>query len=125
LTAGSAAWAQTYSTDPGTQGSYSQGYHTTTPGTQRSYNEGHNSNPSTQGYSTQNYSNQGTYGSSQGTWNPGKQGTSTPYGSQGYPQAGYGPGNITTYQQAEQELTRYDYNNVHDLRQCRAGRPMP
>ncbi|MBV8090886.1 MAG: hypothetical protein JO139_15210 [Alphaproteobacteria bacterium] len=45
------------------------------------------------------------------------QGTSTPYGNQSYSQAGYGMGNnITTFQQAEQELSKYGYNNVRDLR---------
>jgi hypothetical protein len=97
--AGSAAWAQNYTTTPGTQGSYS-------------------SNPGTQGYPASGASgaNQQGWSSSQQNWNPGTQGTSTPIGSQSYSQAGYGMGNITTYQQAEQELNRYGYNNVHDLR---------
>ena len=43
-------------------------------------------------------------------------GTSTPYIGQTYSSAGYGTGNITTYQEAEQQLSRYGYNNVQDLR---------
>jgi hypothetical protein len=77
LTAGSAAWAQVYSTNP--------------PSTPNSYN------------------------ASQRTWSAGMQGSSAPYG-QGSSQAGYGMGNITTHQQAEQELTKYGYNGVHDLK---------
>jgi hypothetical protein len=102
LSGGSAAWAQTYSTTPGTQGSYSS-----SPGSQGSWNPNQ---------ATQAYPNQGTYGTNQGSWSSGMQGTSTPSGGQPYSQAGYGSANITTYQQAEQELARYGYNNVHDLR---------
>jgi hypothetical protein len=111
FTAGSAAWAQSYTTSPGAQGSYS-----TNPGTS-------SSNPGAPGYSTpgaygtnQQGWNSNQQGSNQQSWNPGMQGTSTPNGSQSYSQAGYGMGNITTYQQAEQELDKYGYNNVHDLR---------
>jgi hypothetical protein len=43
-------------------------------------------------------------------------GTSTPYTGQTYSSAGYGTGNITTYQEAEQQLSRYGYSNVQDLR---------
>ena len=114
--AGSGAWAQSYTTNPGTQGSYSSnpGSYSSTPGTAGSYT-------GTPG--SQSYSNTGTYGTNQGwssnqqSWNPGMQGTSTPYGNQSYSQAGYGMGNnITTFQQAEQELSKYGYNNVRDLR---------
>lgn len=116
LTAGSAAWAQTYTTNPGTQGSYS--------------NQGSNytGNPSNQG----TYGTYGTYGTgqggysanqgnwnteNQGNWHQGMQGTSTPYG-QNYSQSGYGSnsGNINTYQEAERELGRYGYSNVQGLR---------
>jgi hypothetical protein len=45
------------------------------------------------------------------------QGSSTqPNGGRSYSQAGYANGTITTYQQAEQELGKYGYNNVRDLR---------
>lgn len=113
--AGSGAWAQSYTTNPGTQGSYSSnpGSYSSTPATTGSYT-------GTPG--TQSYSNPGTYGanqqgwsSNQQSWNPGMQGTSTP-GGQSYSQAGYGMGNITTYQQAEQDLNKYGYNNLRDLR---------
>lgn len=128
LTVGSAAWAQNYSTS-GTTGTYnqsSQGYNTGTPGY----------NTSTQGYQgtgTQGYqgtyganqgttygtspgtTNPGTYGRNQGNWNAGV-GTSSPYTGQTYSSAGYGTGNITTYQEAEQQLSRYGYNNIQDLR---------
>jgi hypothetical protein len=132
LTAGSAAWAQTYSSSPSTQGSYSSntGGYTYNPSAQGSSNPGANStNPGTynQGYNQGNQgynqgwnssANQGNWGTNanQGNWNTGMQGTSTPYGGQSYSQAGYGAGNITTYQQAEQELGKYGYSNVHDLR---------
>ena len=43
-------------------------------------------------------------------------GTSTPYTGQTYSSAGYGTGNITTYQEAESQLSRYGYSNVQDLR---------
>jgi hypothetical protein len=43
-------------------------------------------------------------------------GTSSPYTGQTYSSAGYGTGNITTYQEAEQQLGKYGYNNVQDLR---------
>jgi hypothetical protein len=108
--AGSAAWAQSYTTNPGTQGSYSNnpGTYSGNQGTSGSYS----GNAGTQGYS-----NPGTYGASQQGWNSGMQGTSTPSGNQSYSQAGYGMGNnITTFQQAEQELSKYGYNNVRDLR---------
>ena len=40
-----------------------------------------------------------------------------PYYAQTYSPAGYGMGNnITTYQAAENELSKYGYSNVHDLR---------
>jgi hypothetical protein len=115
--AGSAAWAQSYTSNPGTQGSYSSN-----PGTQGSFS-------GTTG--TQGYSASGPYGTNQGWssnqqgwntnqqgWNSGMQGqgTSTPNGSQSNSQAGYGTENITTYQQAEQELNKYGYNNLRDLR---------
>lgn len=134
FTAGSAAWAQSYTTNPGTQGnpnqatqsyssqgSWSPGTQsgTTYPnstssqgytGNQGSWSAG-NAYPNTQGMSGQGYSG------NQGNWSSGMQGTSTPYGGQAYSQAGYGsPNNITTYQQAEQELGRYGYSNIHDLR---------
>ena len=120
LTAGSAAWSQTYTTTPGTQGSYSgnQGsYNPSYSGTQGTYNQG-----SSQGWNSSanqgTSSNQGNWGSNanQGSWNSGMQGTSTPYGGQAYSQSGYGAGNITTYQEAEQELGKYGYNSVRDLR---------
>lgn len=137
LTAGSAAWAQTYTTSPNTSGSYNQGtqgYSTTTPGTQgysgyssqgtQNTNQGNwGSNTTTPG--SQGYSSQGTYNTNQGNWGSnanqgsggtGMQGSSTPYGGQGYSHSGYGMGNVTTYQQAEQELTKYGYNNVRDLK---------
>jgi hypothetical protein len=146
FTAGSAAWAQTYGTNPGTQGSHSsstggytydpgaQGYSnysTNPPGSynQGTYNQGSNQgsnygsnqgswSPGTQSNTTspsnENMATQG-YSANQGTWSSGSQGTSTPYG-QSNTQAGYGAGNITTYQQAEQELGRYGYSNIHDLK---------
>lgn len=118
LTAGSAAWAQNYTTNPGTQGSYSSN--------QGSYNTG------TSGYQGTYGANQGTYGASQGTyganqgnwnagnqgnWDQGMQGTSPPNG-QNYSQSGFGSGagNIGTYQEAERELSKYGYSNVQDLR---------
>lgn len=105
LTAGSTAWAQSYTTSPGAQS------YTTNPGTEGSYSGNQGSNPTgNQGY-------QGTYSGNQGSWNSGMQGSSTPYSSQSYSHAGYGAGNnITTFQQAEQELGRYGYSNVQDLR---------
>ena len=94
--AGSAAWAQGYIANPGTPGSYSN-----SPGTQSD-------------------SGTVTYAPSQQSWDPGMPGTNTPSGRQGYSQAGYGMGNnITTYQEAEHELSRYGYGNVHDLRAMR------
>jgi hypothetical protein len=133
--AGSAAWAQSYTTNPGSQGSYSSnpGTYSNNPGTSGSYssNSGtYSNNPGTSGsYSgnagTQGYSNPSTYGANQQGWNSNQQGwnsgmqgqgTSTAYGSQPYSQAGYGMGNITTYQEAERELGRYGYGNIHDLR---------
>jgi hypothetical protein len=114
--AGSAAWAQGYTPNPGTQGSYSSN-----PGTQGSFS----GTAGTQGYSVSGpygtnqgwNSNQQGWNTNQQGWNSGMQGTSTPYGGQSYSQAGYGLGNnITTYQQAEQELNKYGYNNVRDLR---------
>ena len=128
LTVGSAAWAQNNPTSgpTGTYNQSSQGYNTGTPG----YNTG------TQGYQgtgTQGYqgtyganqgttygtnpgtTNPGTYGTNQGNWNTG-MGTSSPYTGQTYSSAGYGTGNITTYQEAVQQLSRYGYNNVQDLR---------
>jgi hypothetical protein len=158
LTAGSAAWAQSYSTNTGTQGSYSsnsggytynpgaQGYSnysTNPPGAynQGTSNQGYNQGTSNQGYNqgwnssanqgTQGYNqgwnpnaNQGTQGynqgwgssANQGTWNSGMQGTSTPYGGQNFSQSGYNGNNITTYQEAEQELGKYGYSNIRDLR---------
>jgi hypothetical protein len=101
--AGSAAWAQGYTVNPGTQGSYP-----TSPGTQGSYS----TNPG-----NQSYTSPGTYNPNQQGWNSGMQGTNTPNGGQTYSQAGYGMGNnITTYQSAENELGKYGYSNVHDLR---------
>jgi hypothetical protein len=138
LTAGSAAWAQTYSSNPGTQGSYnsSTGGYTYNPSAQGSnqgtsgqgsynqgtYNQGYNqgwnstANPgNNQGWNPS--ANQGSWGSNanQGNWNAGMQGTSSPYG-QSYSQSGYGAGNINTYQQAEQELGKYGYSNIQGLR---------
>jgi hypothetical protein len=115
LTAGSAAWAQNYSTG-GTPGTYSQGttgYNTGTQGYQGTYNANQGTYGANQGptYGT----SPGTYGTNQGNWNPG-MGTSSPYTGRTYSSAGYGTGNITTYQEAEQQLSRYGYNNVQDLR---------
>jgi hypothetical protein len=145
FTAGSAAWAQGYTTNPAVQGYSSQGaqssnqgtYNTNqgswSPGTQSGTTYPSNQSMSNQGYSANqgnwnpgtqsgttypnspSMSNQG-YSANQGTWNSGMQGTSTPYGGQAYSQAGYGAGNITTYQEAEQELGKYGYSNVRDLR---------
>jgi Ni/Co efflux regulator RcnB len=145
FTAGSAAWAQGYTTNPAAQGyssqgarSYNQGTSNTnqgswSPGTQSSTTYPSNQSTSNQGYSAnqgswspgtqssstyrnnESMSNQG-YSANQGTWNSGTQGTSTPYGGQAYSQAGYGAGNVTTYQEAEQELGKYGYGNIHDLR---------
>lgn len=98
LAAGSMAGAQTYTANP--QGTYNTG------------NQGHTT--STPGYS--GYSSPGANKSNQANWASGMQGSSTPYGGQAYSRAGYGNGSITTYQQAEQELGRYGYNNVRDLR---------
>lgn len=126
LTAGSAAWAQNYSTsgNPGTYSQGTQGYNTGTQGYQGTYNANqgtyganqgtYGTNPSTYGTSP-GTSSSGTYGTNQGNWNTG-MGTSTPYTGQTYSSAGYGTGNITTYQEAEQQLSRYGYNNVQDLR---------
>ncbi len=107
LTAGSAAWAQNYSTsgNPGTYSQGTQGYNTGTQGYQGTYN----ANQGTYG------TNPGNYGTNQGSWNTGT-GTSTPYTGQTYSSAGYGTGNITTYQEAEQQLSKYGYNNLQDLR---------
>ena len=124
LTAGSAAWAQNYSTsgNPGTSGTYSQGtqgYNAGTQGYQGTYNSNqgtYGANHGTYGTNPGTYgTNPGTYGANQGSWNTG-MGTSTPYTGQTYSSAGYGTGNITTYQEAEQQLSRYGYNNVQDLR---------
>jgi hypothetical protein len=120
--AGSAAWAQGYNVNPGTQGSYpgnpgTQGSYSSNPSTQGSWS----SNPSTQGSwssnpGTQSYTGQGTYNTNQQSTNSGMQGN-VPYTGQTYSQAGYGMGNnITTYQAAENELGKYGYSNVHDLR---------
>jgi hypothetical protein len=122
LTAGSAAWAQNYTTNPGTQGSYSSNPGSYTYNPSQGYSHpSQGSWSGTQGTATQGYPSQGTYNSSQGntnqgSWSSGMQGTSTPYGGQSYSQAGYGAGNISTYQQAEQELARYGYSNIHDLK---------
>ena len=115
LTAGSAAWAQNYSTG-GNSGTYSQGTQGSNTGTQ-GYQGTYNANQGTYGTSP------GTYGTNQGGWNTG-MGTSTPYTGQTYSSAGYGTGNITTYQEAEQQLGKYGYNNVQDLRAMQGGRPM-
>lgn len=107
--ASSAAWAQGYTPNPAAQGSYAN------PGTQGSdsSNQGMQGNSAPGAYGT----NQQGWSSNQQGWNSGMQGTSTPNGGQPYSQAGYGMGNnITTYQQAEQELNKYGYNNVRDLR---------
>jgi hypothetical protein len=111
--AGSAAWAQSYTVNPGTPGSYSSN-----PGTQGSYS----GNPATQGSYSSNPSTQSDTGTvtstpSQQSWDSGMPGTNTPSGRQAYSQAGYGMGNnINTYQAAENQLGRYGYSNVHDLR---------
>ena len=108
--AGSAAWAQGYNVNPGTQGSYSSN-----PSTQGSYS----SNPGTQGFSSNpgTQTSPGTNNTNQQGWNSGMQGANVPYTGQTYSPAGYGTGNdMTTYQSAEQELTKYGYGNVHDLR---------
>jgi hypothetical protein len=91
LTAASSAWSQTYTTNPGAQGTYG--------GSQAPYYTG---NQGTQ-----------TYGAS-----PGAQGTySGNQGSSYTGNAGYGPGSkVTTYQQAQQELGRYGFSNIQDLR---------
>lgn len=116
LTAGASAWAQNSSTS-GTTGTYnqgSQGYNTGTQGYQGSYGANQGSwNTGTQGTNTYG-ANQGTYGANQG--NTGTQGSSSPYTGQTYSSAGYGTGNITTYQEAEQQLSKYGYSNVQDLR---------
>jgi hypothetical protein len=123
LTAASSAWSQTYTTNPGPQGTYGGGqapYYTgnqgtqtygTSPGTPGTYsgNQGssYTGTPGTQGY-------QGPYNPNQGSWNPGTQGSSTPPSGQTY---GYGASNkVTTYQQAQQELGRYGFSNIQDLR---------
>lgn len=122
LTAGSAAWAQTYSTNPGTQGSYSSNPGSYTYGTTQG---NYGTNQGTSGASQGTYSNQGNWNptnqgasntGNQSGWNQGMQGTSTPYSGQSYSHAGYGAGNVTTYQEAEQQLAKYGYNNVQDLR---------
>jgi len=117
FTAGSTAWAQSYSTNPSNQSYSSQSTQSSNP---TPYNPNQGSwSPSTQSSSTypstQSTSNQGN-SANQGTWSSGMHGTSTPSGGQYNTQAGYGAGNVTTFQQAEQELSRYGYNNVHDLR---------
>lgn len=124
LTAGSAAWAQTYSTNPRTQGT-SQGTSQGSYGeNQGSYSTGNPGDQSYQGTS----GNQGSWnsgasqggwnggGANQGNWNTGMQGSSTPYSGQTYSHAGYGTGNISTYQEAEQQLGKYGYSNIQDLR---------
>jgi hypothetical protein len=114
--AGSSAWAQSYTTNPGTQGSYSSN-----PGTQGSFS----GTAGPQGYAPSGpygtnpgwNSNQQGWNTNQQGWNSGMQGTSTSHGSQSYSQAGYGMGNnIATDQQAEQELSKYGYNNLRDLK---------
>jgi len=124
LTAGSSAWAQNYSTS-GTTGTYNQGtqgYNPGTQGYQGSYGANQGSwNTGTQGtnpYGTNQGTygaNQGTYGANQGNWNSG-MGTSSPFSGQTYSSAGYGTGNITTYQEAEQQLSKYGYSNIQGLR---------
>jgi len=94
LTAGSAAFAENYTANPGSQYQPYSGA------------QGYSSNPGAQGNSN----------SDQRGWSSGVQGSSTqPYGRQSYSQAGNGNG-ITTYEQAVQELSKYGYGNVHDLR---------
>jgi hypothetical protein len=141
LTAGSSAWAQGYSTSgtTGTHNQGSQGYNTGTQGYQGSYGANQGSwNAGTQGTNTYGTNqgttganqgswntgtqgtnpygaNQGTYGANQGSWNGG-MGTSSPYTGQTYSSAGYGTGNIGTYQEAEQQLSKYGYSNVQGLR---------
>jgi hypothetical protein len=91
FSAGSAAWAQGYTINPGSQGAFS-------------------GNSSTQ-------TSPGTYNANQQGWNSGMQGTNMPSGGQTYSPAGYGmSNNITTYQEAEHQLGRYGYSNLHDLR---------
>jgi hypothetical protein len=122
LTVGSAAWAQNYSTsgNPGTYSQGTQGYNTGTQGSQGTYNANHGTygaNQGTYGTNPGTYgTNQGTYRTNQGSWNAGMQGTSSPYTGQTYSSAGYGTGNIATYQEAESQLSKYGYNNVQDLR---------
>ena len=90
----------------GTQGT-NQGYYTGgTQGYQGTYN------PSQGTYG----SSQGTYGANQGSWNTGTQGSGTPNTGQTYSHSGYGMGNINTYQEAEQQLGRYGYSNIQDLK---------
>lgn len=124
LTAGSAAWAQTYSATPGTQGTYSGSQGSNYSGNQGSQSTG-SQGAGFRGTYGANQGYQGTYGgnpgtsssgANQGNWNTGMQGTSTPYSGQTYSHAGYGTGNISTYQEAEQQLSRYGYNNIQDLR---------
>ncbi|MBV8936223.1 MAG: hypothetical protein JO320_27840 [Alphaproteobacteria bacterium] len=104
LTAGSAAWAQNSTTMSGTPGSGTQG-------TNQGYYTG-----GTQGYQGTYNPSQGTYGANQGSWNTGTQGSSTPNTGQTYSHSGYGMGNINTYQEAEQQLGRYGYSNIQDLK---------
>ncbi len=122
LTAGSAAWAQNYSTSgaPGTYSQGIQGHNTGTQGYQGTGTQGYqgtyNGNQGNYGANQSTYgTNPGTYGTNQGSWNTG-MGTSTPYTGQTYSSAGYGTANITTYQEAEQQLSKYGYSNVQDLR---------
>jgi hypothetical protein len=104
-----AAWAQGYTPTPGTPG-----YNGNSSTSINNPNAGAYGNPGAGTYSNPAATN--TYNSNQESWSSGRQGTSTPNGGQSYSQAGYGIGNVTTFQQAEQELRKYGYNNVHDLR---------
>lgn len=110
LTAASAGWAQTYIPNPGPQGSYSN--------SQGSYNPNYNQGAFNQGSNSS--ANQGNWRSNsvQGSSNTGMQGTSTPYGGQNLSQSGYGgaSNNINTYQEAENELSKYGYSNLQGLR---------
>lgn len=129
LTAGSAAWAQNYTTNPGTTNAGPQGSYSGNQGPSNTGNSGYQgtygANQGMYGAGQGTYGNQGSWNSAnqsnwntgQGNSNQGMQGTSSPYG-QNYSQSGFGSGagNISTYQEAERELSKYGYSNVQDLR---------
>ena len=133
LTAGSAAFAQNYNTNP-SQGpersqSYNQGFNnenqssSENQGASNQGSTGYGNQSANEGSSQQSYnpSMQGSSGWNQGTqgssgWNQGTQG-STWSGNQPYNSASGSGSNMNMNQnQVVQELRRYGYENLQDLR---------